>query len=224
MNRLKTVLKDRSGQGTPMILAVVVCCLILACVVFEYMRLMIVAQGVRDSVQSAIVAVATENWDEAYPGLREGYSGGYQLSGSSWTKNVTTGNVYDRLQQVLGLVYEDGRYLKYAGPDLEYRFYDLHMELENAPLVPLRAGGDYAAQCDGNGHGGGAPFFRVRPFASHADHHEAERQICSPVLDFVYFCLTVFHSAKKCLCVLPPGRHCCANGIMRTEEHIDLLI
>ena len=39
MNRLKTVLKDRSGQGTPMILAVVVCCLILACVVFEYMRL-----------------------------------------------------------------------------------------------------------------------------------------------------------------------------------------
>ena len=65
MNRLKTVLKDRSGQGTPMILAVVVCCMILACVVFEYMRLMIVAQGVRDSVQSAIVAVATENWDEA---------------------------------------------------------------------------------------------------------------------------------------------------------------
>ncbi len=47
MSRLKTVLKDRSGQGTPMILAVVVCCLILACVVFEYMRLMIVAQGVR---------------------------------------------------------------------------------------------------------------------------------------------------------------------------------
>ena len=57
-----------------MILAVVVCCLILACVVFEYMRLMIVAQGVRDSVQSAIVAVATENWDEAYPGLREATS------------------------------------------------------------------------------------------------------------------------------------------------------
>lgn len=76
-----------------------------------------------------------------YPGLREGYSGGYQLSGSSWTQNVTTGNVYDRLQQVLGLVYEDGRYLKYAGPDLEYRFYDLHMELENAPLAPSAPAG-----------------------------------------------------------------------------------
>lgn len=111
-------------------------------IIYDYdMRLVIVAQGVRDSVQSAIVAVATENWDEAYPGLREGYSGGYQLSGSSWTQNVTTGNVYDRLQQVLGLVYEDGRYLKYAGPDLEYRFYDLHMELENAPLAPSAPAG-----------------------------------------------------------------------------------
>lgn len=136
MNRLKMVLQSRSGQGSPMILAVVVCCLILACVMFEYMRLIIVAQGVRNSVQSAIVDVATENWDEAYSGLREGYSGGYQFSGSAWIQNVTTGNVYGRLQQVLGLVCEDGRYLKYAGPDLEYCFYDLRMELENAPLAP----------------------------------------------------------------------------------------
>ena len=50
-----------------MILAVVLCCLILACVTFEYMRLMIVAQGVRDSVQSAIVDVATENWMKPMP-------------------------------------------------------------------------------------------------------------------------------------------------------------
>ena len=77
MKKIQEVLKNKSGQGVPMILAVVLCCLILACVTFEYMRLMIVAQGVRDSVQSAIVDVATENWDEAYAGLREGYSGGY---------------------------------------------------------------------------------------------------------------------------------------------------
>ena len=83
MKKIQEVLKNKSGQGVPMILAVVLCCLILACVTFEYMRLMIVAQGVRDSVQSAIVDVATENWDEAFAGLREGYSGGYQLAGSS---------------------------------------------------------------------------------------------------------------------------------------------
>ena len=45
MKKIREVLKSKSGQGVPMILAVVLCCLILACVTFEYMRLMIVAQG-----------------------------------------------------------------------------------------------------------------------------------------------------------------------------------
>ena len=136
MKKIQEVLKNKSGQGVPMILAVVLCCLILACVTFEYMRLMIVAQGVRDSVQSAIVDVATENWDEAYAGFREGYSGGYQLAGSSWSQNVTSGNVYARLQDVLGIEYEDGQYVKYSGENLEYRLYDLHLDVENAPLAP----------------------------------------------------------------------------------------
>ena len=123
MKKIREVLKSRSGQGVPMILAVVLCCLILACVTFEYMRLMIVAQGVRDSVQSAIVDVATENWDEAY-------------AGSSWSQNVTSGNVYARLQDVLGIEYEGGQYVKYSGENLEYRLYDLNLEVENAPLAP----------------------------------------------------------------------------------------
>ena len=85
---------------------------------------------------SAIVDVATENWDEAYAGLREGYSGGYQLAGSSWSQNVTSGNVYARLQDVLGIEYEGGQYVKYSGENLEYRLYDLHLDVENAPLAP----------------------------------------------------------------------------------------
>ena len=39
MKKIQEVLKNKSGQGVPMILAVVLCCLILACVTFEYMRL-----------------------------------------------------------------------------------------------------------------------------------------------------------------------------------------
>lgn len=136
MKNSKEILKNQSGQGIPMILAIVLCCLVLACVTFEYMRLMIIAQGVRDSVQSAIVDVATENWDEVYSGLREGYSGGYQFSGSSWSHNITSGNVYTRLQQVLGIKYEDGQYVKYTGTDLEYRLSNLKLEVENAPLAP----------------------------------------------------------------------------------------
>ena len=141
MKKMMKLLQSRSGQGAPLILAVVLVCLLLSCVVFEYMRLLIVAQGVRDAAQSAIVDVAAENWDEAYPGLREGYSGGYQLSGSSWYENVSNGNVYDRMRQVLGLEYDGGSYAKYSGEALEYRVSGLRLDVENTPLAPAIAGG-----------------------------------------------------------------------------------
>lgn len=182
MKKIREVLKDNSGQGVPMILAVVLCCLILACVTFEYMRLMIVAQGVRDSVQSAIVDVATENWDEAYAGLREGYSGGYQLSGSSWSQNVTSGNVYARLQNVLGVEYEGGQYVKYSGEDLEYRLYDLHLEVENAPLAPSVPDGITQLNVTGTITVDVPLSFGFGHLPPHADHHETQRQICSQVL------------------------------------------
>ena len=133
---LKSILKDKSGSSTPLILCIVLACLILSTVLFEYARLIIVAQGVRDAVQEAVIDVATENWDEAYTGLREGYSGGYRLSGTTWYSNVTTGNIYARLKDVLGLKYENGKYVKYAGEDMDFSIYGLSVSVANAPLAP----------------------------------------------------------------------------------------
>lgn len=133
---LKFILKDKSGSSTPLILCIVLACLILSTVLFEYARLIIVAHGVRDAVREAVIDVATENWDEAYAGLREGYSGGYRLSGTTWYSNVTTGNIYGRLKDVLGLKYENGKYVKYAGEKTEYSLYDLSVSVANAPLAP----------------------------------------------------------------------------------------
>ena len=136
MRKLRALCKDRSGKGAPLILAVVLICIILSAVVFEYARLQLIAQGVRDAVQSAVVDVATQNWDEAYAGLREGYSGGYELADAAWYQNVTSGNVYGRLKDVLGLEYEGGSYVKYSGPATEYTLSGLTLAVENAPLAP----------------------------------------------------------------------------------------
>lgn len=141
MTKAIKILKDKSGNGAPVILAIVLVIVVLSTAAFEYMRLLVVAQGVRDSVQSAIIDVATQNWDEAYPGLREGYSGGYNLSGSDWYENVSSGNVYGRLQSVLGLKYENGGYIKYAGDALEYRLSGLRLDVQNAPLAPSNPSG-----------------------------------------------------------------------------------
>ncbi len=141
MMKIRKFLKDKSGSGGPLILAIVLGCILLSTVMFENARLMIVAQGIRDAVQSAVIDVATQNWDEAYAGLREGYSGGYQLSENEWYRNITNGNIYGRLQKVLALQYENGQYVKYAGENVEYRLSDLTVDVSNAPLAPSNPNG-----------------------------------------------------------------------------------
>ena len=105
------------------------------------MRLMVIASGVRDAVQSAMIDVATENWDDAYNGLREGYSGGYTLSGTDWVVKLDTGDVYSRLESALGVKKEGAKYVKYTSPDVEYTLSDLSVSLQNAPLAPTSTGG-----------------------------------------------------------------------------------
>lgn len=135
------ILYDTSGNSAPLMLAVVLVVILLSCTVFEYMRLMVIAIGVRDSVQSAMIDVATRNWDDAYNGLREGYSGGYALSGTDWVVRLDTGDVYSRLESTLGVRRESGKYVKYAGPDVEYTLSGLSVSMQNAPLAPVNTRG-----------------------------------------------------------------------------------
>lgn len=140
MTKIKKILSDTSGNSAPLILAVVLVVILLSCTVFEYMRLMVIASGVRDSVQSAMIDVATKNWDDAYNGLREGYSGGYVLSGTDWVVRLEAGDVYSRLESTLGVRMENGKYVKYAGSDVEYTLSGLSVSIQNAPLAPSGIG------------------------------------------------------------------------------------
>ena len=139
--KLGKILRQTSGNSAPLTLAIVLVVIILSCAVFEYMRLMVIASGVRDAVQSAMIDVATENWDDAYNGLREGYSGGYTLSGTDWVVKLDSGDVYSRLESTLGVKKESGKYVKYTGPDVEYTLSSLSVSMQNAPLAPANTGG-----------------------------------------------------------------------------------
>lgn len=140
MVRIKKILSDTSGNAVPLTLATVLVMIILSCTVYEYIRLMVIANGVRDAVQSAMIDVATENWDNAYNGLREGYSGGYTLSGTDWVVRLDTGDVYSRLESTLGVIRESGKYVKYTGSDVEYTLSGLSVSMQNAPLAPASIG------------------------------------------------------------------------------------
>ena len=109
--RGKVLVRDKSGNSTPTIIALILGLLFLICAVSEFSRLMIITQGVRDGLQQAVISVATTNYDETYRALREGYSGGYRLAEGRWVEDLDYDDVYYRLDNFIVLrgVTEDGK-------------------------------------------------------------------------------------------------------------------
>ncbi|WP_236858888.1 hypothetical protein [Caproicibacterium lactatifermentans] len=134
--KLKHILKDRRGFSFPLVVAVALALVLILCGISEYLRLCIIASGVRDAVQSAVVATVTDNYSNVYHGIREGYSGGYRPSGSSWVGSVSTGDIYGRLDRNLGLTNESGAHVKEAGGAEEFKISGLSVTIQNAPLAP----------------------------------------------------------------------------------------
>jgi len=88
---MRRIIKDKQGSAAIFAIVIILCLILLFTVASEYLRLQIIASGVRDALQSSIIAVATENYDEVYNGLREGYTGGYQLDETDrWEEHPST--------------------------------------------------------------------------------------------------------------------------------------
>ena len=136
---MKGLFRSKRGEGTLLAVVVVIAILLISCSVYEYLRLTIIAGGVRDAVQSSIISVATTNYDELYNGLREGYSGGYTLDGEYWDESLDIGDVYGQLDNTLGLSQKSGKHVKYAGETLEYSVWGLEVDIKNAPFAPSNA-------------------------------------------------------------------------------------
>lgn len=121
-------------------IAVTLVLVILLCGISEYFRLQIIASGVREAVQDAIIGTVNDNYPGVYHGAREGYSGGYQTDGSSvWEQAVTDGDIYSYLDSILGTDERGGSHVKYTGDTgtaVEFVITDLSVTVRNAPLAP----------------------------------------------------------------------------------------
>lgn len=130
---MKKLLKSQDGNAALFAVVMVLALALLFSVISEYLRLQIIASGVRDALQSSVISLATENYADVFSGLREGYSGGYALSQSDrWEEQFTRGDVMANLSQTLGLVGGE----KYSGAVLEYRLSDLDIQVLNTPFAP----------------------------------------------------------------------------------------
>ena len=127
----KALARDRSGNSTPTIIALILGLLFLVCAVSEFFSLMVIVQGVRDGLQQAVISVVTTNYDETYRGLWEGYSGGYRLSGEQWVEDLDYDDVYYRLDRLLGTQRVGSYHVKEQDGGYEYRLSGLRVEIAN---------------------------------------------------------------------------------------------
>ena len=61
MRKLKECFRDESGVSFPLVIAVTLSLLLILCGVMEYLRLNLMAAGVKEAVQDAIVVVVNDN-------------------------------------------------------------------------------------------------------------------------------------------------------------------
>lgn len=135
MTRLREILRDRKGNGFPLAIAITLALVIIFCGISEYIRLLIIAQGVRDAVQTAVISTVNDNYDDVYHAVREGYAAGWYPDGTGrWDESIDTGDVYGQLSETLGLENTAGGYQKISDGEVEYTISDLSVVLENNSL------------------------------------------------------------------------------------------
>lgn len=136
MSRLKQILKNKAGFSFPFVVAVALALIIILCGVMEFFRLNVIATGVKEALEDAIIVTVNDNYADVYHGVREGYSGGYQPDGESFYYSVNTGDIYSYMDSTLGTEEIGGRHLKTAGGVQEYSLSGLNVTIRNAPLAP----------------------------------------------------------------------------------------
>lgn len=131
----RTRFLNEEGNTTPLTIALILIFLFIICTIAEVFRISLIVQGVRDALQQATISVATANWDEAYNGLREGYSGGYVLFDDEWEENLEEEKIYEQLDEILGTEEkEEGHRKKIREENHEYLLSELKAEVINVPL------------------------------------------------------------------------------------------
>lgn len=139
-------LRRHPGEGTPMILAIVLVLLMLFCTVAEFSRVWIIAQGVKEAAQQAVISTINDNYDDVYHAVREGYAAGWYPDGTGrWDESVDTGDVYGQLASTLGLEITGSGYQKISNENVEYTISGLSVELNNNALSSGQSKGYTAA-------------------------------------------------------------------------------
>ena len=87
-------------------------------------------------MQTAVISTVNDNYDDVYHGVREGYSGAYQPMADDFEESLDYSDIYERLDNILGLSYSGGYHEKRTSDSkLEFKVWDLNVDIRNAPIA-----------------------------------------------------------------------------------------
>ncbi|MCH5248391.1 MAG: hypothetical protein J1E98_00590 [Lachnospiraceae bacterium] len=134
--KCKGILYNKEGNGMPLAAAVTLGLLMLVLVIIQFARLMIVCAGVKDAMQEAVISTINDNYADVYHAVREGYAAGYQPTDGSFEESLDYGDIYGRLDGLLGLEEDSGYHCKVGSNGAtEFRITDLKVYIHNAGLA-----------------------------------------------------------------------------------------
>lgn len=137
IKKITKLLRSRKAYSSaPLAVVIALAGMMFFVALWQIIRLITISAGVKDAVQSSVIATSVGNYSNVYDGVREGYSGGYRYSGNSWRSAVSTGDVYGRLDQLLGLHSSGGKHTKSNSDGVEYSVYGLSVDVENTEFAP----------------------------------------------------------------------------------------
>lgn len=132
MRRIRHILGSKAGDGFPLTAAVTISLMLIFMAALQYARLMITAAGVQDAMQEAVLSAVNDNYVDVYHAVREGYAAGYQPYGGRFVESYQYGDIYGRLDSILGLQREGECHVsRNAEGNTEYRIRNLKVEVRN---------------------------------------------------------------------------------------------
>ena len=137
MRKIQKLLRSKKAYSSaPLAVVIALAGMMFFVVLWQIIRLITISAGVKDAVQSAVIATSVGNYSNVYDGVREGYSGGYRYSGNSWKTAISTGDIYGRLDKLLCLKNSGGKHAKNTSNSVEYSVYRLSVTVDNAQFAP----------------------------------------------------------------------------------------
>ncbi|HEY5557793.1 hypothetical protein [Acetobacterium sp.] len=103
MQIIKRIKGKDEGSMAPLVVVVLLISLLLFCVGWEYLRMVTIVMQLDHAVELSVEGVATENWENIYQGVREGYAGAYTKNDvlDGWDDVMTRQNILSQLNEMI---------------------------------------------------------------------------------------------------------------------------